>query len=480
MKALVNSMLIAVLIIAVSGCAEEAAVQNDPLRFNFKVNSGRNSTSELPPGTSLLVTLQNASGEEVYTLKNIPFEKNTDGYITAALDLAPGTYNVTEFLLVDANEEIQYAIPVAKSPLKELFVPSQSGDINAEVFDVKRFNPADFGLSAFSLRNSFQVEVTDDDGAPVPADIVVFSGEDTVAHFNTMTKKRRVAFNGDLSGTYKLVVSSEDMTPYVAEGTLGEWITEFRSIPLRIQLARAFTMTAEADGDLESPFSFYVGGESMNISVNWGDGNVESYSINDPYGVEIAHNYAAAGSYPVTITGDLRKIVHFYSFYGIGDFSRISFRNVPNLRELLFGLTSGPATLDLSRNNKLEQAMLPGMRSLQNLILPETHNLVFLEVDGENGLDSNDINAIIQNIYTNTSASGRREGVFGVRGTWYQDEGDMTMIGPPSAESIELLNSLRNDFGWYVHPSEADPAGRMRSSDLKANLESRIAARKRI
>jgi hypothetical protein len=463
MKALVNSILVAVVVIAMNGCAEETAL-NEPLRFSFKINSPDNGViNDLPPESALLVSMETPAGETIYDLKEIAFHAENGIFSTSALDVQPGEYKITEFMVVDNEGQVLYTIPDAGAPLSNqvkaplgstvLISSASTGTVAAEALEVKRFKPSDFGLTSFLVRNAFQLLISEEGSSqPLDASAVVLQNGDTVATFNVPGKKSRISFSGDLTAKYKLIVSRDAYAPYEAEFTLKEWAAQYKTKPLNIRLAPAFTMVGSTYADEHTPFYFYIGGEDMNISVNWGDGTTDTYHINDRYGIEIAHFYQQMGSYRITVTGDIKKIVHFYSFYGGSEFSSISFRHLTNLKELLFGLTSCPSTIDLSYNKKLEQAMMPGLRDMAQLILPETHSLTFLEIDGENQLDTDDVNGIIQNIYTNTSAANRRDGILGLRGSWYQEEGDLTMVGPPSSESLSLLESLRNDYGWIVNP----------------------------
>jgi hypothetical protein len=481
MKAFVNSMFMVIIAIAVSSCAEDAA-QDEPLRFLFKINPIDNATTDLPPQTSLMISLETPSGEPVYTLEKISYSREGSSYSSSGLDLQPGQYVLTEFVLVDQSGDITHTIPDVNSRLKSsvsnplginiTLDANNAKEIATEVLHVSKHSPADFGLASFRTENSFQLLVSEDGGKSVSATASVLAGTDTVASFDLPAKKSRISFDGDLNTQYTLIISREACAPFVQDFTLAEWSSEYWAKPFRVELAPAFTMTAQAGASLEFPFYFYLGGESMNISINWGDGETQDYSINDPQGVEITHAYAAAGTYPISITGDIEKITHFYSFYGGSVFSEIAFRHLTNLREILYGLTYCPNTIDLSHNTKLQFAMLPGLMNLQTLILPENHEIRFIEVDGDNQLNTEDIDAIINNIYTNSSAANIREGTFGLRASWAQPEDDLGMVGPPSAETMVLLQSLRDDYGWLVNPS-ASGSGRTAQ-------DSRIEARRRI
>ena len=481
MKQIFYSVATAILAVTMFGCAEDAAVE-DPLRLSFKVNSADNQTvSDLPAETSLYVSMETPGGDPVMTMQSVPFTKDGAEYTATGLDLAPGSYVLTEFMLVDGQGDVLYTIPYKDSPLKNAVstplgidlsvTPGSPRSVIAEALEVRKHKPADFGLASFKIRNSFQVMVSEDgSGKPIRAKAFVLSDGDTVGVYDLPAKKTRISVDGDLNGKYSLVVMKEACAASVTEFRLSDFATKYSSKPLKLSLAPAFTMTARATAGTDYPFYFYIGGSDTELSINWGDGNVESVIINDPLGTEINHAYTASGTYPITITGDLDKIVHFYSFYGGSEFTDIQFQHLTNLRELLYGLTACPATLDLSNNTKLEEAMLPGLRDLNKLILPATHSLSFLEIDGENNLSAANVNEIINNVYTNTSKASIHGGILSLRGSWVQEEGDMTMVGPPSPDSMVLLESLKNDFGWIVKPLD----------DTKLKTDGRIAARRRI
>jgi hypothetical protein len=307
-------------------------------------------------------------------------------------------------------------------------------------------------------------------GKLIPSSAVVLHDADTIAEFRIPAKKSRIAFAGTSNETYKLVISSGACATFVEEFTLSEMSSTYRNKPYQISLDPAFTMQATAGNDPESPFYFYLGGTGGSVTVNWGDGQTDSYSMANEPEFEVAHNYAQAGKYPITITGDLDNITYFYSFYGGSIFSEISFKHLVNLNEIRYGLTHGPETIDLSHNKNLQFAMLPGMMSLKTLLLPETHKMIFLEIDGANQLNAEAVNAIIDNMYTNAVAGNLRDGVFGLRASWAQDENDMTMVGPPSAASMTKVEDLRDSYGWIIHPTKPDESlstdGRVRLRDL--------------
>jgi hypothetical protein len=467
MKTLVNSALMVAIVVAMNGCAEEAAVE-EPLRISFKINSpDGQSPTDISSETALLVSMETPAGDPLYTLENIAYTKTEDGFNTTALDLQPGEYVLTEFMLVDANGKIQYTIPYTESPLSTAvprplgidfsFAANSKTDVQTEVLTVQQYSPIDFGLASFSTQNSFQILVNESgSGKAVSASAAILHDQDTVMTFAIPAKKTRISFDGDPSGTYTLVVAKGAFASFSQDFTLSDWASTYRNKPFKVSLSPAFTMTANVGSIAEYPFSFQIGGTDVTLSVDWGDGTVETHEINETWGTEVAHNYAAEGFYPITITGDLDRITYFYSFYGGSEFNDVHFDHLVNLIEIRYGLTRGPAVVDLSRNINLESAMLPGLMSMSTLILPESHKLIFLEIDGANLLDAADVDGVIDNIYNNVVNGNIRDGLLGIRASWAQDENDYTMLGPPSEASMTKLDELKNSFGWNIHPSQPD------------------------
>jgi hypothetical protein len=475
-----NSIATAIAAVALFGCADESAMQ-DPMRLNFKVTTPDNQlVTNLPSETSLLISVETKEGDPLYTLENVSFSKTDDGFSTSSLNLQPGEFVLTEFMLVNSAGKILYTIPENDSRLAGTvdrslgidfrFDSNSESQIEATALEVNQLSPADFGRASFSIQNSFQVMVSEGDSKKaVTAHAMILHGSDTVATFVLPPKKSRIAFDGNPNESYTLVVSKDACAPSVHEFSLSSWAVEYRNRPLKISLAPALTMLAEAGGDPESPFSFYLSGPGS-VQVNWGDGAVETIALNNDTGTELAHNYTAAGQYPITITGDIDKIWEFYSFYGQSVFRQIHFRHLTSLSQIRYGLTSCPSVIDLSHNSKLEFAMLPHLANMQQLILPVDHKITFLEIEGYNNLSTLAVDAVIDNLHANVTKYNLTNGLLALRSYWAQDETDLSMVGPPSSLGMEKLLELQNNYGWSIRPltTTVDPMS-----------DSRIRMRKR-
>jgi hypothetical protein len=464
MKRLINYFPTAMIAFALAGCTDDAAEKN-PVHFNFRI-SDNHVVTDLPAETTLLVSMENSSGESIYDLAEISFSKGDQGFTSAPLDLKPGEYTVTEFMLVNQDRKILYATPEAGSPLSRgartptlNFRVSENdhSSIVTEVLNVKEYTPADLGLASFSLRNSFQIEmVEEDEDVKTFATAAIIKNQDTIAYLNLIENKGRISFDGDPNDDYTLVISKSGSAPYIQHGTVDKLVAQSENRPLKVLLKNAFTMLADvAATDITQPFYFYIGGTGGEISVDWGDGTIETYSLDTEYEFEVAHSYTIPQDYPITITGDLRNIKYFYSFYGGSVFKDISFKNLPNLIEIRYGLTNCPKVIDLSHNSKLQFAMLPHLADMETLILPKSHEISFIEIDGINQLNTQDIDEFVNNMYNNTVKKNIMNGMIGMRAYWAQEEGDFTMVGPPSPEALAKLALLQNNYGWLISPSEA-------------------------
>lgn len=218
--------------------------------------------------------------------------------------------------------------------------------------------------------------------------------------------------------------------------------------------------TANQDYDDMYPgydYEFYMGSSGASISVNWGDGTITTHFIDTPYNSALRHSYSNPGNYVIKITGDLDKITHFDSYYGMGEFYQIDFRVLPNLQQLNVGLTASSSIINLNHNPKLERVSLAGMEDLKALVLPKSHSIRNINLDGPFGMDTHDVDGIIQNIYKNAVSKNLTGGIFTLPASWAQDENDYSMIGPPSASSIDKLRALQNVYGWSIYPA-LDPA----------------------
>jgi hypothetical protein len=75
----------------------------------------------LPPNlTAVLVSIRNEAGEAVADKRRLALTAFGAGYVSESVALSPGTYAVTEFIIVDETNAARYATPIEGSEKADL------------------------------------------------------------------------------------------------------------------------------------------------------------------------------------------------------------------------------------------------------------------------------------------------------------------------------------------------------------------------
>ena len=451
-------------VIAVS-CNEDPGLIQKPVNIDFTISSGNEAVSSLPPNSRLIVNIESQNGQVMIDNQEIEFDAGENTFSTRPLDLGYGSYRITEFIVVNENDDIIYAAPKEAStlgssvqhPLDYQFSLSSASTpgLHVRLLDVSRHKPDDFGYASFKRpgrKMSVTVTVQGDAGA-TSADAFILRGADTISHYFLRAKMNQIRLPAHIREEDRIVVSKDAYTS--ASYSLSALLLDSENKPLKVVLSPAFTMLSFIDMSASAAFEFYLGApEGSSVSIDWGEGNSETVALGgDTY---ITHSYATGGNYPITITGDLDKITYFYSFYGQGMVDAINFRHLTALQEIRFGLTRGPRVLDLSHNPKLQSALLAGLGDMEVLHLPEDHALRDVMISGPNKITTAGIDAIIHNLYRNAVNKNITGGSFALSASWAQDEGDDSLVGPPTADGLATLKLLKDNYGWTISPDPFD------------------------
>ncbi len=109
-----------------------------------------------------VVTIEDASGNIVQNAVTIPLENLNGNYISNPISLATGNYQLTEFLLVNQNNQVIYASPLKSSPLAYLssnplpiYFDIQTNivtNIIPDVISSINYTPQDFGYATFGFK----------------------------------------------------------------------------------------------------------------------------------------------------------------------------------------------------------------------------------------------------------------------------------------------------------------------------------------
>jgi hypothetical protein len=425
----------------------------------------------LPPDASVLLTLESSAGEPILTQHPLKVFVSGESYITEPVELFPGSYKITDFLVIDPLSEVLFAAPKNGSPLAEVVanpLPRSSNvsennvfSFNVQVLEVSRHKPEDFGYFSFNVKagSSFRIAVfANEDGKSklTDAHAYIVNGTDTLDHHELKAKVNNVFFTGDPRADYSLIVVKPGYDTY----TLPFKFSDLEHAPLKVYLHESvpqtnvfrlwYSPTAIPEEPPVSRFSMIIGAdEAADITVDFGNGAVQDYFIPAGSKIEVLLEMATGSSYIIQVSGEIDKITSFEPYWD-SDMNKIDFTNLINLQEIFngpYGSIEIP-TVDLTNNHKLEVASIGGSR-VDTLLLPTDHFLRDFAISGSPHLSGAEIDDLIDNIYSNTVDRNI------TNGTFYNISLTGEMQGPLSEESLAKLRTLRDVYGWVIFP---DPA----------------------
>jgi hypothetical protein len=171
---------------------------------------------------ALIVTVVDQNNTPVLDKKKITLYSFNGTFISEPLDLKSGTYKLTEFFVLDENNNIVYATPLEGSPLAYLvndplpmdfiIVKDEVTKISPEVIEVGENAALDFGYATFS----FNVVETLDFAVgvfiynPLTQNFELTPAELTI----TSLPEQQVLFNGLLDNKTSLIKIRDGFTQY--------------------------------------------------------------------------------------------------------------------------------------------------------------------------------------------------------------------------------------------------------------------------
>jgi hypothetical protein len=379
--------------------------------------SGRSTIDRVPD--ALIITIENAAtGQTLLEHYRIDLLHAGDAFISKPLSLTPGQYNITFFTLVAGENELLYLTPMQGAtlapavihPLPYTITVAQ-GVVNNIEMEVMRYTEEnfteEFGYTSFNIHdvNPFKISafIAEPGGLTyTTATAYIIEGEDTIKtqplgpHINTFS------FRGDQDIIRTLVVAKPGYLPYVREFKFQDFNTELEGFPIEvIFIPSTFTIKPFFDDASQGLlFQMTLAGSSGNLSVDWGDGNSDEYTLNAG-DVTLEHQYTDNGDYQMIIDGDIDKITYLYAFYGQGPMKSINFAGLTALTEIRMGWTPGPEILDFSYNPALEFVMIPRIPQLTKVIVAEENVIGYMDVSGPNLLAPGEISYLSDRVNGN-------------------------------------------------------------------------------
>ncbi|MFY0600093.1 MAG: hypothetical protein JXR03_10515 [Cyclobacteriaceae bacterium] len=236
----------------------DVSTQNEgEVSFSIEVtgedSGGRALAKEAP--SSILISIENASGNVVYSLEKIALIDFNGTYLTSPISLLSNDYFITDYIVLDELDSIIYATPEANSKLAYLVEEAlpigfsiKSGEISEvtpQVISTKELSAADFGYTNFSfdsiptfdfLVSSFIIDETSENHQLTTSEISV-SADKTEIYNGTLEEKPNQLRLIDGYDLYNIEVSKDGYKDF-SETYSSDQMKDFFNTPLIITLSK--------------------------------------------------------------------------------------------------------------------------------------------------------------------------------------------------------------------------------------------------
>ncbi len=254
-----RSLIVITFFCCLISCDEEDASSNEPgtgkveLVFSEEIISGgRIQTGDF----SVLVSIKNAEGVLVHEKKQLNLYKFGTEYISEPIALSTGNFQVTEFIVLDENNEALYASPLENSKLAHLvndplpldFTISKDLTIKIvpQVIECANHSPADFGYNTFSfdLVESFPFLVgvfaydTETKNFELTTANLTIKSAGTTLYDQQLEAETATVTVKEVASSYVLIVSKENYISFQKSFTADELKAHFES-PLVVTLLQS-------------------------------------------------------------------------------------------------------------------------------------------------------------------------------------------------------------------------------------------------
>lgn len=196
--------LIFVIFITLISCQtdDEPSINKGSLQFSIKDNSssqtgGREKAGDEP--TDIILSISSASGDIILEDEKLNVTRFGDTFLVDPLQLNIGDYNLTKFLVLNAEQEVIFATPLDDSDLASLvdnplpiaftISSDEVTDLDIEVISTSSLDPENFGYSSISfnvvstidiLVSTFSANIDETHYEFVESLLTVIANEDTL------------------------------------------------------------------------------------------------------------------------------------------------------------------------------------------------------------------------------------------------------------------------------------------------------------
>lgn len=459
------SMLACVAIFLSCHEEEKSPARPGDVRFTIRSrpidNTAGRAASVLPADGKLYITVLDAAGNVVFDLKEIAIATLGDYVISEPVPIPPGDYTVTQFIISNGQHGT-YTAPVEGSAVAEwvddpLPIPFTVSDgiltglgVQVLPFNEELFTPEDFGYVTFGVQVApspqFKLAVfkPGPDGPVLDAaHAYVLRGGDTLMSKALPPGTHDIVFLGDPDKAYTLVLEDEMLGIYAQTFVLGDLLDQLHGEPWAVTMKPALTMVWGGGDPSNTYFDLHPEGRYGNIMVDWGDGTHDVY---DSTQVVVGHNFGDKTPRVVSVTGDLAGLRLLEI---MGPTTDLYLDHLTALKVLVVLSDQLPNVLDLRKLTRLTEVAAPD-GGAKAIWLPEHNRVKYVDIQNSS-FTSDALNTLVHNIYSAVVVSGLRDGI--LRLANYRDMNPPGFIAPPSAQALDEMRILRDEYGWHFTPS---------------------------
>jgi hypothetical protein len=461
MKKILYLCLISLLTLFLQCSTEESPLEsgNEKVQFTVAIpsssESGGRMKGDLPDGVSVLISINNSSGSPVTTLQRINLLKIGEGYITEPLELKPGNYSITDFLIV-IDSEVLFATPKYGSPLASVItrpLPSNFSvgrnsvsNIDMQVVSTKDKDPQSFGYVSFSVdvMSPLQISVLlieNETASFTTAQADIYDGENLIHTYSLGAKVNTIGFSEDREKTYSIVIHKRGYGQFKRYFTYNALVEELGGQPLKVTLEPTVELEIISIYGEEEPFALTLTG-SGKVKIKGSEWFSGTYTLP----VEFTELYLPDGNYSIEITGDIQMITGLESFgYHTGIKTMVGFQHMTALQGFSPGMYFNDE-IDFSHNAHIKFIDLWFLESPDWLILPEDHSIkIFTLFLTENPASGEQLDRLLNNIHRNAVEKSIHNGSFSFADTEY-----------PSSAAMDKLFELHDVYGWEINVNDYD------------------------
>jgi hypothetical protein len=456
-------------------------LEKQKLQFTLSSASTDAGTANLnvPENSHARISIANGNGVSILKDHEVPVVQRDGVYVTDYVELPPGSYVITDFIVINDNEDL-YVTPKKLTelttgndvlPSSFSIEESNAAKVNMRVVDVRNQDLGTFGYTSLKASvNSLSIAVYNNTSltsatAELRQNGILLNVFSLTAAVNTIN------FGGNDKIPYTLTV----YTPNSAKTRtfdLKKLKKEIGKNPLRITLEPALVLTLHSFDDVsEYEFELSMAGSGA-VNVNWGDGLETASTL--PFA--ISHPYVT-GQYTAIVTGDIDQVTDFFGFsYLTNIFAITGLTNLTALKVYNPSWGAVPIKVDLSNCTQLETIYIAKYGApyepcdlRTEFKLPSAHYISSFTMDAPSFdstrefISEEELEVLFNNIYSNAVNRGIHNGQFLI----------YPVVAPALATQAKI-DILEADYDWIVQLNDiySLDAGRSRgTADLDARRE---------